>query len=182
MKTTLNPNHPVALAVAPLREAAIDRARQEAAKVIARVLSDLEAASWDLNVVAPYPNSWNMGRAEYMVAKGRRSLYETITRWTTPTHRPGTPLLVRRDVETEERFIRNAMEDAAAQYDAFVAKLVRKVGDCVSANLAGSHVWGYSILSVVLPGGATQRWKTQQIVNVSKLGKLFNQWPSRIVR
>jgi hypothetical protein len=31
----------------------------------------------------------------------------------------------------------------------------------------------------VTKGGTVERWKTQQIVNVSRLGKLFNQWPTR---
>jgi hypothetical protein len=82
----------------------------------------------------------------------------------------------------EERFVAAAIELAATQYVAFVAKLVGKIGAVDSATLAGSHVWGYSILTVTKSDGSSERWQTQQIVNQSKLGTLFNQWPSRKVK
>ena len=81
----------------------------------------------------------------------------------------------------EAKFVDDTMRDAAAQYDAFIAKLIRKIGDFDSATLTGSHVWGYSILTVT-KGAATERWGTRQIVNQSVLGKLFNQWPSRKIK
>ena len=78
-----------------------------------------------------------------------------------------------------DRFVAARKEQAAAEYDAFIAKLVKKIGPVVTAELDGNHVWSHSILTVVLKSGEQQRWKTQQITNISKYGKHFNQWPSR---
>jgi hypothetical protein len=78
-----------------------------------------------------------------------------------------------------ERFITRAKEDAAAQYDSYVQKLIGKIGEVTAASLDGDHVWGFSYLTVTLPNGKKEVWKTQMIVNISKLGKLFNQFPTR---
>ena len=40
-------------------------------------------------------------------------------------------------------------------------------------------MWGYSVLTVTKEDGSVERWKTQQIMNISVLGLLFAQWPSR---
>jgi hypothetical protein len=84
--------------------------------------------------------------------------------------------------EKGEKFVQEARENAAFQYEAYVAKLNKKIGPAKSASLTGNHVWGYSFLTVVTESGETQIWKTQMIVNVSKLGKLFNQFPTRKVK
>jgi hypothetical protein len=89
------------------------------------------------------------------------------------------PGLASRIVGKVRRFIKQRMEWAAADYDAFVIKLVKKIGEVKKAELHGNHVWGYSTLIVTIPDGEVQAWKTQQIVNHSKLGKPFNQWPTR---
>ncbi len=81
-----------------------------------------------------------------------------------------------------DRFISNSEQDAALQYDAFICKMVAKVGDVTDATLQGDHVWSHSILTVTLPDGSQQRWKTQQIVNYSVYGTPYLQWPSRIVK
>jgi len=87
-----------------------------------------------------------------------------------------------RSQEGIDKFLDDAAAMASAQYDEFICKLIRKVGPCTAATLQGSHVWGYSTLTCSLVDGTTQAWRTQQIVNVSKLGKVFNQWPSRQVK
>ena len=76
------------------------------------------------------------------------------------------------------KFIVDAQNEAARQYDLFVAKLVLKIGKAESATLEGNHVWDHSTLTVVKAGN-TERWNTKQIWNVSKLGKDFPQWPTR---
>lgn len=84
--------------------------------------------------------------------------------------------------ELVEKFIQAAKADAAAQYEAFVAKLQQKIGEVKNATLKGNHVWSYSILTVEKPDGTVEHWKTQMIINVSKLGKMFNQFPTRKVK
>lgn len=60
-----------------------------------------------------------------------------------------------------------------------MAKLIGKIGPVTSATIKGNHVWGHSVLTITNPDAVVEHWKTRQIVNVSKLGKLFNQWPTR---
>jgi hypothetical protein len=93
------------------------------------------------------------------------------------------PQFVTINNEGIERIVSAARTDASAQYIAFVAKLIKKIGDdVVDANLSGSHVWGYSYLTITRASGSKECWKTQQILNVSVLGTVFNQWPTRKVK
>ena len=78
-----------------------------------------------------------------------------------------------------KKFIEQSIKDAEAQYDAFVIKLTEKIGVVNAAVLDGNHVWSESVLTVTLPTSEEQKWHTKQIINFSKLGKLFFQWPSR---
>lgn len=169
--------HPVEAAIAPLREEAKTRAQKDAIDLIDRLLKVLEENGWDLKVVAPRPNG-GMSRDRYMKMNNTYSLYSAITTYDKPVLRMNEPEIRRQDDYNEAYFVNNAIDTAIDQYDAFVAKMVKKIGDCDSATLDGSHVWGWSILTVK-KGDTVERWKTQQIVNVSKLGLLFNQWPSR---
>jgi hypothetical protein len=76
------------------------------------------------------------------------------------------------------------MEGTALHYDSYVAKMNQKTNWPVAAvfRWGVGDVWGRSDLKVTLKDGSTEVWRTQVIVNVSKLGKLFNQWPSRRVK
>ncbi len=170
-------------AVAPLKNDAMLRAEKEAQRQIDRVLARLEECGWDVNVAAPRPNT-RMGRNEYVQQMAIHTLFLSITTHDAnkPSRRPGDPHIRVRSEANEQRFIGGAKSDAALQYDAFVCKLVEKIGEVESATLEGNHVWGHSILHVVKPEGETEKWKTQQIVNVSKLGTVFNQWPTRLVK
>jgi hypothetical protein len=78
-----------------------------------------------------------------------------------------------------DRFVTECRDEAAAQYEKFVSKLVRKIGDCETAALSGNHVWSNSLLKITKADGSVEHWKTQQITNRSVLGKYFPQWPSR---
>lgn len=174
--------NPIEAAVAPLKTDAIARAEKDARDLIARRLKLLEEAGWDVNVVAPYPTSM-MDRARYVEAKRRHEAFCAITEdnnprgargWRGPDFRKPAP-------ERIERFVEEAKRFAGQQYDAFVLKLTAKIGACDSATLEGNHVWGHSILTVA-KGETAERWKTQQIVNCSVHGLLFNQWPTRKVK
>lgn len=170
-------------AVAPLKADAIARAEKDARELVAKVAAKLEAAGWDLNVAAPSSDRRRDDERTQAIKDGRRSLYHSVTKSRPDqSYRLDAPYLVDMDPALVDRFIENAKRDAALQYDEFVAKLAIKVGKgATAATLEGNHVWGDSYLSVTMPGGIGQRWHTQQIVNVSKLGKLFNQWPTRRV-
>lgn len=170
-------------AVEPLRDAAVQRARQEARGRIDRIKQHLSECGWDLDQAAPSANG-RMSRARYSAAQGKRALYGHVVR-TDPSRPPrfmSDPHMVVESAEKEAAFIEDAGKDAGAQYDAFIAKLQSKVGDVISARLQGNHVWSYSVLVVTRPDGSEEYWKTQMIINFSKLGRPFHQWPTRKVK
>jgi len=174
--------HPIETAVMPLKDAAIARADKEAHALVERVRADLEKHAWDFAAAAPYPRSLHMSRRDYLMGVSKYKLYAALTRSTNAILRPKEPHIVTMHADKIAKFIQEAKENAADQYEAFVAKLCGKVGEVESATLSGDHVWSYSLLKVTKPDGATETWKTRMIINVSKLGKLFNQWPTRKVK
>lgn len=168
--------NPIEAAVAPLKADALTRAEKNAREMVAEyvaALAEMGGARY------PYPKSFGMGREQYARAMAKYNVMNALTTPLKSTHRLGEPVLCKIDPAKVERFVQQAQEAAGLAYDAFVAKLVAKVGEVESAELTGNHVWGYSVLKVVKVGGVVESWKTQQIVNVSKLGLLFNQWPTR---
>lgn len=174
-------SNPIEAAVAPLKADAIKRAEQEANKLVDRVRTELAAAGNDLQKCAPYPRT-NVDRMTYQRYLSRYQLFHAICKLRAATRRLDDPNYADVNDALVLRFIDQAKADAAAQYEAFVAKLISKIGGVTEAVLEGNHVWSYSYLRVVTAAGEQQTWKTQQIVNVSKLGKLFNQWPTRKVK
>lgn len=176
--------NPVAAAVLPLRDFAMQRAEQYAREVVDRVRKELKDAGNDMNICAPYPKSFNMGRLEYSVKVSKYQLFSSLC-----TQHPGNsyqfdaPRIVDVDSNRVAKFVKEARENAAAQYDLFIMKLIAKIGDVNTATLEGNHVWSYSFLYIQKPNQvAVEIWKTQQIMNVSKLGKVFAQWPTRKVK
>ncbi len=175
--------NPIETAILPMKAQAIERAEKDARAYANRLLAKLEAGGWNLDIVAPRGNSFKDGHTEYKTKQAKRAAFFAVTETAPDTSmKPNQPHIVKASPKRIEAFVETSKADAAVQYDAFVAKLNAKIGETTDAKLDGSHVWGYSILTVTLPTGETQRWKTQQIVNVSVLGNLYNQWPSRKVK
>jgi hypothetical protein len=173
----------IADAVAPLRESAVQAAEEYARKKIAMVEEELEASGHDLQLCAPYPSS-KLSRLAYQTALSKYKLFSYLTKWRDmPGRRMNDPIYADIDADQVEEYIANTKNMAAMQYDAYVHKLVAKIGPVESASLEqGQNLWAHSILSVTKREGREvygERWKTQQIVNVSKLGTIFNQWPTR---
>lgn len=173
--------NPIETAVMPLKVDAIERAEKFARSNINRLAEQLQAAGFDLNIVAPRPSA-NMGRSEYHLKMAVRRSYEqftrpvsSVSRWNDKVH------IVLVDPAAVERVVQACKDNAAVQYDAFVAKLVKKIGGVQLAALEGSHVWSYSILTVVKdsPPHDVERWQTTMILNRSVKGLLFNQFPTR---
>lgn len=172
---------PVGLAVFPLKSAAVDRAERLARQKVANVMAELAANGWDLLACAPYPArnapnrdaalaKWQLFRSLVRHLKSVRSFMDTTD-------------IVEPSEGAIERYVALNCQSAADQYDSFVIKLVSKIGEgVVDAKLAGDHVWAESTLTVNKADGSVEFWRTQQIVNVSKLGLLFNQWPTRKVK
>ncbi len=174
-------NSPIKAAVEPLRKDAMDSAEQWARKQVEGVRVALQAHAWDREAYAPYPKS-NQSRADYDRALTRYQIVHRLTRGETTSRRPGSPDPCHIDSEAVAKFIVDNRDDASAQYERFVIKLVGKIGDCTSAILTGNHVWSSSRLVVTFADKANETWTTKQIENVSVLGKYFPQWPSRKVK
>lgn len=170
-------------AVAPIKTDALDRAEQDTREYLAGLIADLVTNDMNLTITAPRPRS-TMERGAYQAASAKLSIFHQITETISQAspREPNAPTIVKVRMDGIEKLVSKAREEAGVQYDAFVAKLVQKVGPVVSATLNGNHVWGYSTLTVEKADGTVENWKTQQIVNVSKLGNLFNQWPTRKVK
>lgn len=177
--------NPIEEVVMPLKVQAEKRAEQFARKIVEDVRIELEAAGNDREKVAPYPKCYGPNALcgdDYHDAKRKYNLYAMFTRGRACGRRPSDPDFADIVPELVESFVKMAVLNAAAQYDAFVAKLVKKVGPVETAKLDGDHVWGFSILTVSKVDGTIEHWKTQMIINVSKLGLMFNQWPTRQVK
>lgn len=175
----------ISAAVSHLKEPAMERAEEAARNLAERYMIGLEAAGWDVNVAYPMPKS-TMSRIDYQPLMARHNLAKRLTTYDNERNggcrNPRAPHYRTWSPEAVERLAAEAREQAAHQYDAFVAKLVDKVeadGPVVEAILTGEHVWGHSILTVCHADGTTHQWRTEMIINVSKLGTLFNQWPTR---
>lgn len=177
------PKTAVRIAVEPLLAKAQDAAVMSATNIIGKVMADLEAHGWDINKAAPWPSNVGvrLGHPEYQTMKGKHTLYHSLVEIVSSTYQKDAPEIVKADEDRQKRFIDEARRDAEYAYEQFILKLEGKIGSHSTAVLDGDHIWGYSILTVTTPEG-TERWKTQMITNVSKLGKLFNQFPSRKVK
>lgn len=177
---------PVAIAVEPLRVDAMQEAKDYANEKIKDTwhkINDCSPASFDIDAVAPDPD-YSMRRTDrqkYDAMNKLRGKVDSISRKTKPDD-----YYCKTRVICEERIshiVIREQEMAAQQYESFVYKLVRKIGDHVAAELSDiSGVWTCSILTVTLADGTKQRWKTKRIMNRSVLGKLFFQWPTRLMK
>jgi hypothetical protein len=168
-----NAQSPVAAAVEPFRAAAVARAMERAREIAEILLARF--ATHPENFAVPKLTFTN--KREHAIASSNRATLYAIT---APDDSSGRRKRVRSETGIE-RFVVEAGENAGAQYTAFILKLELKVGKCDAATLEGDHVWGHSTLTVT-KGEQSETWITHQIINVSKLGKVFNQWPSRKVK
>lgn len=168
---------PIALAVQPRRDASVDRALSFARDYVARVAERLAENGMDIDAAFPRPNG-RMSRKDYVAAKTAHDKASSLVAYGKPSYRMGEPKIVSMDEARIARFLDIVAADAAAQFDAYVGKLESKVGEADEASIDAAPLWNGSILTVRV-AGEVQRWKTQMILNVSCLGTLFNQWPTR---
>jgi len=157
----------------------MERTRKAAIDLAERTIADQSANP------AAYVYPFGMGNREWKMQKARRDRFLSLVDSKSVYDRSmqgGYREIYTRNEEKIAEFVSKAVEAAGAQYTAFIAKLEDKVGAHTAATLEGSHVWGYSFLTVTKADGAVEVWKTQQITNVSVHGLLFNQWPSRKVK
>jgi len=167
-------------AVAPLKTNAIEQARDRALRYAESLIAELEAAEGKFDIAFPFPSSMN-SRANYVNQKAKRDRAASVTKTIVEGQKwRKIDRISERSEEGIQRMVAEFEAAAAASYDAYVAKLNAKIGaEVTAAELIGDRLWNYSILQITRADGNVQRWKTQMILNVSCLGKLFNQWPTR---
>ena len=163
------------------RQQVLEGATQYATDYVERVTRNLELNGYDLNVVAPLPTS-KMGRNEYVQMKNARCRIEALVNHAVASRRMGDPCIVFINPVKVENYIQEYRAAAIASVEAFVIKLADKVGDIVQATADKSPVWNGSVLTVAKADGTVERWHTKMSVNVSKLGKFYNQWPTRRIK
>lgn len=173
-----NATDPVYQAVLPLKKMAEDRTEQGVRDSIRQGLVRLEAAGFDLDTVAPYPQPQPYDRDKRQAVDLERSFYLSFCDW--DKVRVDVDNAVVPNAEKIEEEVRKARKMAAYQFEAYVAKLNTKIGDKVKTAELHGNPWVGSTLTVETEAKGRQVWHTQMILNVSKLGKLFNQFPTRL--
>lgn len=169
-------NHPVTLAIAPLKADAVRDAEKNARQYIEEVNAKLAAHDYDFNAAYPEPDFYARDyRYQKFIKTEARSLVKPMGR---VSYMRNAPLIVIMCAEGIERYVQNEIKSAEASFEAFAFKLAHKIGECQSASLDVEGTWGYSVLRVIKSTGV-ERWQTRRISNRSKLGKWFNQFPTR---
>ena len=162
----------IAAAVEPLRAFAKEHAAKGAAELADRSIAAYEADPASIDPT--FETIRSLGRTECALHSAKVARLRSLT-----TVKGGKFV---GDDKKVAAFIKDAEERASAQYTAFIQKLEMKVGEHTAATLEGNHVWFTSLLTVTKADGSTEKWFTQQIANISKLGRPFPQWPSRKVK
>ena len=157
----------------------IAMAEKRAKEFIDDKLAVLKKHDWDLNKIAPPPNSRTMGSTEYKSAQAKRDLYRSITKSTQSVSRPGDPDIREPRKEMIDRYIEMNKKGAQEAYENFMHKMMQKIGKPVVDATMKGNIWTNAILNVTTDDGEEQVWHTQMILNFSKYQKMFNQFPSR---
>lgn len=169
-------SNPIYAAIAPQKADAVARAQEYTREQLNAFAAKFPVGA-DFKALAPRPDSFRTGREQYKRMMAFRSLAQRVVEVTHGGWPEYTETVAGVDEDGIERLVAEAGEEAAASFDAYVAKLTAKVGPCEQAGVEG-NLWSRSRLSV-RKGPVVEQWITQQILNFSVYGKAFNQWPTR---
>lgn len=179
-------------AIESLRSKAVKTAERNAHEFLDGLSAKLRAVGWDLDKLVPlvahpvsqglkysHPDYGKVKRAHEESTAQRNVYLNIFYREKVNT----SAVILRSDPAFTDRFVRNAIRDANYEFDVFLFKMVKKIGNAVKAEVTEQYgLMHFSLLKVTLENGTEQTWKTQQIVNYSVLGKAFNQWPTRMTK
>lgn len=154
-------------------------AEKRAKEFVDDKLAALKKAGWDLNKIAPQPNSRTMSQSEYRTAQAKRDLYRSFTKSTQSVSRPGDPDIREPNKAMIDHYVEMNKKGAQEAYENFMHKMMQKIGKPVVAATMKGNIWTNAILTVTTDDGEEQVWHTQMILNFSKYQKMFNQFPSR---
>jgi hypothetical protein len=193
---------PVALKLKALKDNVVTATQQRAAKKDAEVVQkrvEKDTQSTLVNVLEPFRNDY-VEEARKKATQWIKSMKNRITEKGSVDEI--APPITQQDLknlsykEREEKqkrrdfwkfidsvdpseYVEEQAKMADARYEAWIFKLIAKVGKrVVWADMKGNP-WTGSTLNVETEDGEKQTWNTQMILNTSKLGKLFNQFPTR---
>lgn len=193
----------ISAALEPQRQGYIDFWVAKEREYIADVKRDLAGAGWDMNVLVADPYERGIDRHEKEHRHNQREYYgrpvaydrerkqAVVDAYDAPfrakesyegyDHNYGSRFDFRKeDPAREETLLKQAAEAAGANFDAFINKMTLKTGEGVTGAALSGRIWTSCELTVEKPAGI-EIWYTKMILNRSKLGTLYNQWPSRLV-
>jgi hypothetical protein len=157
----------------------LEAARTRATSFIKDKLDVMKKHGWDIDKVAPAPNSRTMGVSEYKSAQAKRDLYRSLTKSSNTMLARGEPDIRRPNQAMIDRYVEMNVRGAEDAYNDFMEKMIQKIGrPVVDAVMTGS-IWTNATLKVTTDDGQNQVWNTKMILNFSKYQKMFNQFPSR---
>lgn len=181
----------LALVTAALAPTEAILAAEYARQLIARhdkFTSLLVADGMDAKKNFDYPEG-TLPRLRYVAQEAR---YDWMVKWTDGVkacrshNEPNIRVMKGGHVAALESIAAKMAKDALAGY---CAKLAGKMDKAYMGELiddvrysGGSNPWAYSFVTGYIGSKIVQQWKTKMIVNVSCLGKLFNQWPTTLLK
>ncbi len=137
----------------------------------------------DLNKVHPYPN-YNLPKKVFAQAKADYSWSRAVTE-SLPSMkndmRPSSPYYAQVKASAFETARKEAISAADASINGYIHKLAGKIGPGDYSIKYLGNLWGGSDVHVLEGDQVVQTWHTKCILNVSCLGTVFNQWPTRRV-
>jgi anion-transporting ArsA/GET3 family ATPase len=148
----------------------VSKAEERALESYQRVLNRLEEHEMNIDSLAPQPHS-RMSTGEYRAAQNYRAFINSLV---VIDNGP----FVKKSLAKKTKYIETVKQQAREDYLAWISKMIEKIGKPVVSAVATGNPWQDSKLRVNTNDGEEQIWHTQMIINTSKYGKLFNQFPS----
>lgn len=165
-------------AVEPLRSAAEDYAEEHAGSFVMKVIRWLAENDSDLNRIAPYVP---YGNYHYDENQKKRTLIGAFCDYESHSLARNVPQIMLLNPTKIADYVKRERNQAGLDFDAYVEKLINKIGNATKVELITSlhNPWLGSTLKCTMTDGSVDLWETKMIINQSKLGTLFNQFPTR---
>lgn len=182
MKPTTKTLALVTAALAPTEAILRKEFERQLAERVVNMLNELKLDGWDAQKRYAYPEG-NMSRVAYLAQKARYDLCSKYTVTKGGSYSPRGPRIVSPKAWSG-MVAKEAAEMAKAALEGYCAKLAAKIDatgiKCEKVEYKGGlNPWGVSSIWV---NSVAQEWQTKMIINISCLGKLFNQWPTRLMK
>lgn len=170
----------IANAVEPLKQKSVDAAVERTINFHKSIIEKLQQNNFDIDAAFPRPKNFT-SRAAYAAAGDLRAAVESIVDYEKSSYRMDETRIVKVNADKIVYELEQAALNAQASFDAYVTKLSIKVGTgIVDAHMGYVRgIWSDSNLTVYKNDGSKEVWNTKCITNRSKLGKWFNQFPTR---